>query len=60
MRDISGKLGENGKIKYPQPYSIKVNTGNVAYNDKLRERLHHAAKKYAKSKWSKRYFSNED
>jgi hypothetical protein len=47
------------KLKYPQPYSIHIHTGNLALDDKIRESEHARAKylsKYYHSKRSKRNY----
>ncbi len=42
------------KPNYPQPHSIKIDSGNSAYDEKMKEHLHHYHKKYERSKQSKR------
>lgn len=38
------------KIKYPQPYSIKISTGNVALDEHLIQYAHHYLKRIAREK----------
>ncbi|MFH1917594.1 MAG: hypothetical protein ABIJ14_00595 [Nanoarchaeota archaeon] len=51
------------RIKYPQQYSIHIDAGNDALNQRLIEYLHSKAKyeaRYRKSRFSKRLFNNKN
>lgn len=39
--------GENNKVRYKQPYHIKLSTGNSALDSKLREKAHFSDKVWA-------------